>query len=127
MKQNESGTLSARTHPAGLEKLGIHNANEIYWNLGAAQLVEHAIQRREGSLAADGSLVVRTGQFTGRSPKDKLIVRDQMTDPTVQWGAVNQPMSEAHFDRLYQRMAKFWQGHEVYVQDCYVGADPGYT
>ena len=98
-----------------------------YWNLGTAQLLEHAIQRREGSLSSGGSLVVRTGQFTGRSPKDKFIVQDEITDSTVQWGAVNQPMSEAHFDRLYARMQSFWQGRDVFVQDCFVGADPAYT
>jgi phosphoenolpyruvate carboxykinase (ATP) len=111
----------------GLEQHGLRNLNIAYWNLGAAQLVEHAIQRREGSLANDGSLVVRTGQFTGRSPKDKFIVRDEITDSTVQWGAVNQPISEAHFDRLYARMMRFWEGHDVYVQDCFVGADPEYA
>jgi phosphoenolpyruvate carboxykinase (ATP) len=126
IQANEGATTALRTGPAGLEEHGIRNVNAAYWNLGAAALVEHAIQRREGSLAADGSLVVRTGQFTGRSPKDKFIVRDEITDPTVQWGAVNQPMSEASFERLYQRMARFWQGHDVYVQDCLVGADPAY-
>ena len=77
-----------------LEQHGIHNVNGAYWNLTSAQLLEHAIQRREGLLAADGAFVVRTGQFTGRSPKDKYIVRDEITDSTVQWGPVNQPMSE---------------------------------
>src|SRR5947209_8762223 len=125
--ENAAATTTIRTPRAGLEEHGIHNVNAAYWNLGAAQLVEHAIQRREGSLAEEGSLVVHTGQFTGRSPKDKFIVRDETTDPTVQWGAVNQPMSEAHFERLYARMAKFWQGHDVYVQDCFVGADPAYA
>jgi len=108
---------------AGLEAYGIHNINAESWNLGAPQLIEHALQRREGSLADNGALIVRTGQFTGRSPKDKFIVRDEVTASTVQWGAVNQPMTEAHFERLYARMAKFWQGHDIYVQDCHVGAD----
>ena len=111
----------------GLEHHGIRNINIAWWNLGTAQLLEHAIQRREGGFAANGSFVVRTGQFTGRSPKDKFVVRDEITDPTIQWGAVNQPISEAHFDRLYSRMMAFWQGHDVYVQDCFVGADPEYT
>ncbi|PWT91477.1 MAG: phosphoenolpyruvate carboxykinase (ATP) [Proteobacteria bacterium] len=126
IRENEGATTTLRMRQAGLEEHGIHNVNAAFWNLGAASLVEHTIQRREGSLASDGSLVVRTGQFTGRSPKDKFIVRDEITDPTVQWGAVNQPMSEAHFERLYNRMGKFWQGHDVYVQDCFVGADPAY-
>jgi phosphoenolpyruvate carboxykinase (ATP) len=112
---------------SGLDGLGIRHVNEAYCNLGAAQLLERAIQRREGHLASNGSLVVRTGQFTGRSPKDKFIVRDEITDSTVQWGAVNQPMSESHFDRLYARMQSFWHGRDVFVQDCCVGADPAYT
>ncbi len=124
--QKQIANVGVRPSRYGLEHHGIHNINIAYWNLGAPQLTEHAVQRREGSLAANGSLVVRTGQFTGRSPKDKFIVRDEITDPTVQWGAVNQPISEAHFDRLYARMLAFWQGHDVYVQDCFVGADPEY-
>src|SRR5437588_9436690 len=96
-------------------------------HLGAEHLIEHGIQRREGLLADNGALVVRTGQFTGRSPKDKFIVRDETTDPSVQWGPVNQPMTEAHFDRIASRMASFWQGQDAYVQDLLVGADPEYT
>ena len=108
----------------GLESQGIRNINAAYWNLGASQLLEHAVQRREGSFAADGSFVVRTGQFTGRSPQDKFVVRDETTDFTVQWGAVNQPIPEVQFNRLHSRMLAFWQGQDVYVQDCFVGADP---
>jgi phosphoenolpyruvate carboxykinase (ATP) len=125
--QKQIANAGIRPSRHGLEQHGIRNINLAYWNLGTAQLLEHAVQRREGSLASGGSFVVRTGQFTGRSPKDKFVVRDEITDPTVQWGTVNQPISEAHFDRLYSRMMAFWQGHEVYVQDCFVGADPEYA
>ncbi len=121
--------LNAAAAPAdgGLEDHGIHNINAAWWNLGAPQLIEHAVQRREGTLAENGALVVRTGQFTGRSPKDKFIVRDETTDQQVQWGPVNQAMSEANFDRLYTRAANFWQGQDAYVQDLLVGADPQYA
>src|SRR5258708_18565680 len=95
----------------GLEHHGIHNINIAYWNLGTEQLLEHAVQRREGSFAANGSFVVRTGQFTGRSPKDKFVVRDEITGPTIQWGAVNQPISEAHFDRLYPLILPSFPDH----------------
>ncbi len=115
------------TSTSGLERHGLHNLNKTYWNLGAPQLLEQAIARGEGSLALNGALVVRTGQFTGRSPKDKFIVKDEATDTTVQWGAVNQQMSEAHFDRLFRRVTDFLQGNSVYVQDCHVGADPAYA
>jgi phosphoenolpyruvate carboxykinase (ATP) len=127
MTEPKIANVGIRPSRHGLEMHGLRNLNSVYWNLGTAQLVEHAIQRHEGHLASDGSLVVRTGQFTGRSPKDKFIVRDEITDSHVQWGAVNQPMSEAHFDRIYSKMMAFWQGHDVYVQDCFVGADSVYT
>jgi phosphoenolpyruvate carboxykinase (ATP) len=106
---------------------GLRNLQTVYWNLGTAQLVEKAIVGGEGQLASGGALVVRTGQFTGRSPKDKYIVREAGTESTVNWGSVNQPMSEAHFDGLYARMAKFWEGKEAFVEDCFAGAHPAYT
>jgi phosphoenolpyruvate carboxykinase (ATP) len=98
-----------------------------HWNLGAAQLLEHAVRRHEGLFASGGSYVVRTGQFTGRSPKDKFIVRDDATESSVQWGPVNQPMSEAGFERLYARMLACCQGHDLFVEDCFAGADPRYA
>src|SRR3954453_9559632 len=125
MKQSRSSGIHSASN--GLADHGLHNINDAFWNLGAPQLVEHAVRRREGSLAADGALVVRTGQFTGRSPKDKFIVRDETTDSSVQWGPVNQPMTEAHFDRRSSRMASFWQGEDVSVQALLVCACPEYT
>src|SRR5271163_1976257 len=106
----------------GLRKLGT-----AYWNLGPAQLVEKAIERREGELSSSGALVVRTGQFTGRSPKDKYIVREPDTENTVEWGAVNQPMPEQIFDQIYSRLMNSWESDELFVQDCFAGADPEYT
>jgi phosphoenolpyruvate carboxykinase (ATP) len=110
-----------------LEEHGVRNLNVAYWNLGTAQLLEHAVRRHEGMCASGGAFVVRTGQFTGRSPKDKFVVRDEVTDSTVQWGAINQPMSEQQFSRLYAKVMAFWQGLDVYVQDCFAGADPQYA
>jgi phosphoenolpyruvate carboxykinase (ATP) len=111
----------------GLEQQGLRNLNCAYWNLGTAQLLEHAIRRHEGLLASGGAFVVRTGQFTGRSPRDKFVVRDETTDGAVNWGPVNQALSEDRFDRLYTKMMAFLQGQELYVQDCFAGADPAYT
>ena len=113
--------------PFDLSEQGLHNLRNAYLNLGAAQLYEAAMQRGEGVLAADGAFVVRTGQFTGRSPKDKYIVREEGTNNTVHWGSVNQPMDQAQFDGLYQRMLRFWDGRDAFVQDCFAGADPKYT
>ncbi|MGA2741193.1 MAG: phosphoenolpyruvate carboxykinase (ATP) [Bryobacteraceae bacterium] len=111
----------------GLAEHGIRNYNTAYWNLGAAQLLEHAVRRGEGLFARGGAYVVTTGKFTGRSPRDKFIVRDDTTSASVQWGPVNQPMAPASFDRLYAKMLNHWQGRDVFVQDCFAGADPRHT
>jgi phosphoenolpyruvate carboxykinase (ATP) len=120
---------NAGVQPAkyGLIEHGLRNWDIAHWNLGAAKLVEFAIQRHEGVLANNGALVVRTGNFTGRSPKDKFIVRDATTDSKVNWGPVNQAMSSEHFNRLYAKVVAHWQGEELFVQDCLAGADPSYT
>jgi phosphoenolpyruvate carboxykinase (ATP) len=110
-----------------LDLYGIRGVTSVHWNLGETQLAEHSLARGEGLFADNGALVVRTGQFTGRSPKDKFVVRDEITDATVEWGSVNQPMTPEQFDRLHERMLAFWPGHEVYVQDCIAGADAGYA
>jgi phosphoenolpyruvate carboxykinase (ATP) len=110
----------------GLVEHGIRNINVAHWNLGTAQLIEKAIARHEGLLAAGGPLVVRTGQFTGRSPGDKFIVRDENTEHRVDWGPVNQPMSPQHFRLLYGKFLAHLQGQDLFVQDCFAGADPRY-
>src|SRR5260370_42378857 len=97
-----------------------------HWNLGTPQLLEHAIRDQEGTLVNGGAFVVRTGQFTGRSPKDKYVVREKGTEHTVEWGPVNQPMTEEAFDRLHARMLKFWKDQEGYIQDLYGGADSSF-
>jgi phosphoenolpyruvate carboxykinase (ATP) len=110
----------------GLQEHGVRNASFVYWNLGTAQLVEKAIQRREGLLASGGGLVVRTGDQTGRSPRDKFVVRDAGTENTVNWGSVNQPFLPEQFDRLYGKLLAYLQARDLFVQDCYAGADPQY-
>jgi phosphoenolpyruvate carboxykinase (ATP) len=120
---------TADVHLTGqdLREYGLRNLETIHWNLGSAQLIEQALQRREGTIAANGALVVKTGLFTGRSPKDKYVVRESVTEQNVNWGAVNQPMSEDSFNRLFARISAFLQGQEVFVQDCFAGADPEFT
>lgn len=110
----------------GLENHGIVNVVQVHWNLTTAALYEEAIRRREGLLSHLGPLVVRTGQHTGRSPKDKFVVDDAETHDKVWWGEANQPMAPQHFDRLYHRLLAYLQGKDLFVQDCSVGADPAY-
>jgi phosphoenolpyruvate carboxykinase (ATP) len=106
-----------------LENMGLVNLEAVHWNSGASQLIEHAIARNEGILSEGGSLVVRTGQFTGRSPKDKFIVRDSITEHAVDWGAVNQPMEPEQFDRLRAKVTTFLQGNDLFASDLRAGAD----
>jgi len=109
-----------------LESLGITNVNTVYWNLSTPSLVEEAVRRREGRLAHLGPLVVRTGQHTGRSPNDKFIVREPSCVDKVWWGKVNRPLEPDQFDRLHRRLLAYLQGKDLFVQDCFAGADPAY-
>ena len=110
----------------GLQQHGLYNLNEVFWNLPTPALYEHAIRRREGALSHLGPLVVRTGHHTGRSANDKFIVDEAENRDKIWWGAINKPISEQNFDTLHQRMASYLQMKDVYVQDCYAGADPEY-
>jgi len=96
-------------------------------NLGTPALVEHAIRRGEGKLTRHGALLVETGKFTGRSVKDKFIVRDAETEHTINWGAINQPMSEAHFAALKADfLAHLAEQDELFVADLFGGSQPEY-
>jgi phosphoenolpyruvate carboxykinase (ATP) len=95
-------------------------------NLGTAALYEHAMRNDEGHLAAGGPLVVSTGQYTGRSPKDKFIVEDSASKDKVWWGPVNQPLGEDNYTRLRDRMLAYLGTRPMFVQDVFVGADPQY-
>jgi phosphoenolpyruvate carboxykinase (ATP) len=112
--------------PAALAALGLHHITTAFWNLEAAALVEAALRREEGALSQNGALVVRTGKFTGRSPRDKYLVEEPSSQANIWWGAVNQPLPEAAFDRLYRRMTSYLAGREIYVQDLFGGADSRY-
>src|SRR3954471_10503110 len=112
--------------PKTLEDQGITNVRAIGWNLAPAALYEEAIRRSEGVIALSGPLVVRTGQYTGRSPKDKFVVREPGSESQVWWGAVNQPFAAEQFQALHERMISYIQNSDVFVQDLFVGADPAH-
>jgi len=110
----------------GLENHGIRNANSVYWNLSTPALVEEAVRRSEGHISHLGPLVVRTGHHTGRSPNDRFIVQAGESTKEVWWGKVNRAIPPDKFDGLYQKLLAFLQGKDLFVQDCYAGADPDY-
>jgi len=107
-----------------LKSAGIHSPGTVHFNLSPAALVEAALARDEGRLAANGAFTVRTGQFTGRSPKDKFIVQDSLTESTVNWGSVNQPLTPSQFDSIFGKVKAYLQHREIFVQDGFGGADP---
>jgi phosphoenolpyruvate carboxykinase (ATP) len=109
-----------------LEQDGIQNVGTVYWNLSTPMLYEEAIRRREGRLAHLGPLVVRTGHYTGRAPNDKFIVREQSSVDKIWWGSVNRPMELGNFEALHRRLLAYLQGRDLFVQDCFAGADPAY-
>ncbi len=71
----------------------IDNSSEAYINLTPDELIDHALKNNEGRLTSDGALAADTGEFTGRSPKDKFVVEDDITRDTVWWGSINQPIA----------------------------------
>ena len=110
-----------------LDQQGISTAATIQWNLMTAPLVEAAVRRGEGQLAADGPLVVKTGKHTGRSAQDKFIVRDVTTEQTVWWGKTNKGMAPEHFAVLKADfLAALADYDTLFVQDLFGGSQPEY-
>lgn len=109
-----------------LKELGLGNVETAYWNLNPAELVEETVIRGMGVLSDTGALAVDTGEFTGRSPKDRFIVFDEKTADSVWWGDINIKFDADKFDALYNRVTAYLSGKEIYVRDAYVCADPKY-
>ncbi len=111
----------------GLDAQGLKPGGAIHWNQTPAELIEAAIRRSEGQLADMGPFVAVTTPFTGRSPKDKFVVREPGSEAHVDWGAVNQPISPEHYATLLAEVKAYLntQG-ELFVQDLYCGADPAH-
>ncbi|WP_235297142.1 phosphoenolpyruvate carboxykinase (ATP) [Portibacter marinus] len=96
-------------------------------NLFPAALVEETIKRDQGKLSSSGALVVNTGKFTGRSPKDRFIVKDQMTRDMVDWGNINIPIDPEHFEELFAKTVKYMDGLDaIYTRDALACANPNY-
>ncbi|WP_037501816.1 phosphoenolpyruvate carboxykinase [Sphingomonas jaspsi] len=119
--------MSERIPAHQLGAQGIETGAKIHWNLTTAPLVEDAVRRGEGQLTKDGALLVDTGKFTGRSVKDKFVVRDATTESTINWGPINQEMSPEHWATLKADFLAELKGQdELYVADLYGGSQPEY-
>jgi len=121
-----SVTSSKPYSKVGLDTHGITNVKHIYWNLPTPMLYEEAIRRHEGIMSHLGPLVVRTGHHTGRSPNDKFTVREPSTAEHIWWGSGNRSFEPDSFDALHKRLVSYLQLKDVFVQDCWAGADPDY-
>ncbi len=117
---------SALKSEYGLDNIGLKNLNRVYWNLTPEALYEEAIFRSEGKISHKGAFIVNTGAHTARSAKDKFIVKASPSEDHIDWNPGNRPMTKEKFNAVYQRMLGFLQGRDLFVQDCYAGADPTY-
>ncbi|RAV28170.1 phosphoenolpyruvate carboxykinase (ATP) [Sinomicrobium soli] len=116
-------TLHTKTFSA--DDYGIRNAR-VHYQLSPEKLQQITIAKKQGVEASSGALAVCTGEFTGRAPKDRFIVKDDITSAKVWWGEVNIPFEATHFDRLYDKMTAYLSGKEVFVRDCYACAAEDY-
>jgi phosphoenolpyruvate carboxykinase (ATP) len=122
VKNMDSKTTLTPKFIAQLETFGI-KPSQVFRNLTPEKLVEAAVQRNEGIVTSTGSLAVKTGKYTGRSPDDRYIVDDDETHDNVDWGKVNHPFPIDRFDKIFTKMKKFVEGKELFVFDGFVGAD----
>lgn len=125
-KANAMNIVGKKNANANLESIGIKNTATQYWNLTADELIEETLKRKQGVLNDTGALAVDTGEFTGRAPKDKFIVKDAYTESCVDWNNFNQPVSPEVFENLYTQLTSYFSGKEIFVRDCYACADNAY-
>ena len=116
--------MSISPAPNNLASLILSNAGEVFHNLSVPVLYEHAVKRNEGKLLQGGTFAVFSGERTGRSPKDKFVVRTPDISEDVWWGNHNQPLSVDTFDRLRAKAIAYLKNRDVYLQDCVVAQDP---
>lgn len=117
--------FNAMSSHVNLKNIGIR-AKKTNWNLDPETLTRQTVQLGQGTLNNLGALCVRTGRFTGRSPKDKFIVKDTFTSEIIDWGDINIPIGEDVFDNLYGKMKAFLVDREIWVRTCNAGAHPDY-
>lgn len=118
----ESGVKPAKT---SIKDLGITDGI-AHWNLAPAELAKIAVNLNQATVTSTGAIAVDTGEFTGRSPKDKFTVKDDITKDSVWWNNFNIPFESEKFDKLHQKMINYFNGKEFYVRDVYACADPRY-
>jgi phosphoenolpyruvate carboxykinase (ATP) len=117
--------LYPTTKTFSLKNYGIENATMRY-QLPSENLQEEVVRKGQGKITKSGALTINTGEFTGRSPMDRFIVKDRITQDKVWWGDINIPFDQDAFDALYDKVTNYLSGKEVFVRDSYACADPEY-
>jgi phosphoenolpyruvate carboxykinase (ATP) len=120
------GQAQALKADYGLAYLGLTNLRKVYWNLPTEALYEEIVFRGEASISREGPIIVNTGKHTARAAGDKFVVREPSSEQHVWWGNYNRPMAPSKFEELFSRLQGFLQGRDLFVQDCFGGADPEY-
>jgi phosphoenolpyruvate carboxykinase (ATP) len=112
---------------SGFNKTGLYSDQKIHFQLPACELIQHTLKRGEGVLSDTGALVIHTGEFTGRSPKDKYLVLDDITQDRVNWNDFNLPIAPEYFNAVHKSVNEYMEGlPELYIRDCFACADPRY-
>jgi phosphoenolpyruvate carboxykinase (ATP) len=118
-------SASAKTNSISLKQYGINHSN-FHYQESPAQLQKETLERGMGVETNNGTLAVNTGEFTGRSPMDRFIVKDDITKDKVWWGPINIPFEAVKFDALYKKVIAYLNEKELFVRDSYACADPEY-
>jgi phosphoenolpyruvate carboxykinase (ATP) len=120
------GQADALKSDFDVDTIGLINLRKMYWNLTTEALYEEIIFRGEAQISQLGPIIVNTGKHTARAANDKFIVRESATEQNIWWGEYNRPYGASKFDELYSRLQGFLQGRDLFIQDCFGGADPNY-
>ncbi len=126
IKTPAEGQAQAVKADYGLAYLGLSNLRKVYWNLPTEALYEEIVFRGEARIAHQGPVVVDTGKHTARAASDKFVVREADSEENIWWGVYNRPFAAEKFDELFGRLQGYLQGRDLFVQDCFGGADPDY-
>ncbi len=121
--QDQAGELRSLY---GLDNHGFRNLHKVYWNLPREALYEEIVFRGEGHISNNGPIIVPSGKHTARAANDKYIVKEPNSEGNIWWGEYNRPITPENYDELFSRLQGFIQGRDVFVQDCYAGANPDY-
>ena len=117
--------IDTNTKSISLNSLGIKNAT-IHYQLSSNELHHKTLEKKQGKESSLGAIAINTGEFTGRSPMDRFIVKDDITKDEVWWGDINIPFESDKFDKLYDKVVSYLSEKEIFVRDSYACADPNY-